>query len=128
MNLCDEVSQEERNKAVDSYTDRLIRSGYSISQVRDIIVSGLTGYERKKLKATKEKAPLHRPAATTLKIRLHKKLTERENWYKLKRKQQQQNEKQKKKSHMMNKNNQIPVPVVSVMFVPYTPKGFTTNK
>ena len=65
MNLCDKVSQEERNKAVDSYTDRLIRSGYSISQVRDIIVSGLTGYERKKLKAAKEKAPLHQPAATT---------------------------------------------------------------
>ena len=59
MNICDEVSQEERNKAVDSYTDRLIRSGNYISQVRDIIVSVLTGYERKKLKAAKEKAPLH---------------------------------------------------------------------
>ena len=114
MNLCDEVSQEERNKAVDSYTDRLIRSGYSISQVRDIIVSGLTGYERKKLKAAKEKAPLHQPAATTqLKICLHKKLTEKENWYKLKRKQQI--EKQKKGQVINNVVKQVPVPVVSVM-------------
>ena len=97
INICDSVSQEERNEAVDSYTDRLLRSGYSEIQVCDIIVSGLIGYERKKLKAANEKVPLHRPTASTLKICLHKKLTERETWYKAKRKPNDESDESKNK-------------------------------
>ena len=73
MNICDTVSQSERNRVVDNYTDRLFRSGYSLSQVYDIIVSGLTGYERKLKKAANENTPIHRPAASTLKSRINKK-------------------------------------------------------
>ena len=118
MNICDSVSQEERNKAVDSYTDRLISSGYSLIQVYDIIFSVLTEYERKKLKAAKEKYPLHRPAAATLKISLHKKLTQREIWYRNERKQIW-NEK-KRNNKIISDSHDAPVPVVRVMFVPYT--------
>ena len=125
LNVGDNVSQDERNKIVDDYTDRLIRSGYSEAQVRDIIVSGLTGYERKKTKAANEKAPLHRPAATTLNIRLHKKLTERENWFK---NQKQKEQKATKTKNKHENETAVTIPVVSVMFTPFTPESQLLQK
>ena len=101
LNTCESVSQKEKNEIVDKYTNRLFRSGYSKKQVREIIVSGLTGYEKKVNKAAKEKIPLHRPASVTLKTRLYKKLTQRENWYK---KNKRNNEKEKQRKKIKNNN------------------------
>ena len=58
QNICQSIPQSERNNVVDNYTDRLFRSGYSQSQVREIIVSGLMGYENKVIKATRQNIPL----------------------------------------------------------------------
>ena len=59
-------------------------------------------------------------------IGFSKKLTEKENWYKLKRKQQIEKQ---KKGQVINKiDKQVPVPVVSVMFVPYTPNSQLIQK
>ena len=86
QNVCQTISQSEKNEIIDNYSDRLFRSGYSQSQVREIIVSGLVGYENKLARAARQNIPLHRPAAATLKNRLHKKLTQRQNWFKDKKK------------------------------------------
>ena len=119
MNICDTVSQSERNRVVDNYTDRLIRSGYSFPQVYDIIVSGLTGYERKLKRAANENTPIHRPAASTLKNRIHKKLIQKEIWYKEKKKH---NDDMKKNNHK-KEDDKVKTPVVSIMFVPHTPQS-----
>ena len=118
QNTCQTIPQSERNKIVDSYTDRLVRSGYSQSQVREIIVSGLMGYENKVTRAKRDNIPLHRPAAATLKNRLHKKLTQKQNWYKGKKKSNSQSKQTTKKSKTEPKSAP---PIVSVMFVQYTP-------
>ena len=51
---------------VDEYAQKLINSGYSIAQTRDIIVAGLKGYEKKlslsRDKSSKKWRPLHAPA------------------------------------------------------------------
>ena len=125
QNVCDSVTQEEKNEIIDDYYDRLRRSGYSHSQSHEIIISGVVGYERKVERAAKNNIPLHRPAATTLKIRIHKKLTERENWYKNKNKNENkssENKKRKSKTHN-NGSSKKKTPIVSIMFVPYTPKS-----
>ena len=121
QNICDSVSQTERNKVVNDYTDRLFRSGYCHSQVREIIISGLVGYERKVARAARDKVPLHRPAAITLKTRLHKKLTQRENWFKGKKKNHESKNKNQNKN-IKKKEDFVP-PIVSVMFVQQTPNS-----
>ena len=82
QNICDSVTQKEKNDIIDNYYDRLRRSGYSHSVAHEIIVSGIVGYERKVDRAVKENSPLHKAAAATLQTRIYKKLTQRENWYK----------------------------------------------
>ena len=108
QNICDSVSQSERNSVVNYYTDRLFRSGYSQSQVREIIISGLVGNERKVARAARDKVPLHRPAAVTLKTRLHKKLTQRENWFKGKKRKHNILTKKKKSFNQNKKKKEVP--------------------
>ena len=62
MNCSETVSQSERDSIVNKYIDRLVTSGYNKDQVREIVESGLLGYERKLERARKNKIPLHRPA------------------------------------------------------------------
>ena len=119
LNICDTVPQSERNKIVNDYTDRLTRSGYSLSQAKEIVVSGLTGYEKKVARAARTNVPLHRPASSTLKTRLHKKLTQRQNWFKEKKKKE---ESVSKKAKSVSVSTSVP-PIVSVMFVQQTPKS-----
>ena len=118
LNVCVSVTQDEKNEIIDNYTVRLFRSGYNNKQVREIVVSGLTGFEKKVRKAAKEKIPLHRPASVTLKTRLHKKLTQRENWYKKMKKRHEPKEKVRNKSNNEQKQD---IPLVSLMFVQQTP-------
>ena len=119
QNVCQTISQSQKNEIIDNYSDRLFRSGYSQSQVREIIVSGLVGYENKLARAARQNIPLHRPAAATLKNRLHKKLTQRQNWFKDKKRKSDSPSKQTNKKSKTEPET-VP-PIVSVMFVPYTP-------
>ena len=117
LNVCESVPQSERNKIINNYTDRLARSGYNKNQIKEIIVSGLTGYEKKVAKAARENVPLHRPASATLKSRLNKKLTQRQNWFKGK-KNKDENQSSKKPNIA---REVVDPPIVSVMFVQQTP-------
>ena len=42
-----ELNIEERIRVVDEYAMKVVNSGYGLKQTRNIIVGGLTGYERK---------------------------------------------------------------------------------
>ena len=118
MNCSETVPQSERNGIVNLYIDRLVTSGYDKNQVREIIESGLLGYEKKLERARKAKIPLHRPASFSLASRQKKKLTQKTNWYKAKPKN-----KTPPKKHKATTNKKMPKPLVSLIFVPKTVDG-----
>ena len=87
MNCSETVPQSERDGIVNDYIDRLMVSGYE-NQVREIVESGLLGYEGKLERARKSNIPLHRPALMSLASRQKKILTQKISWYKSKPKNQ----------------------------------------
>ena len=127
QNICDSVTQKEKNDIIDNYYERLRRSGHSHSVAHEIIVSGIVGYERKVDRAVKENSPLHKAAAATLQTRIYKKLTQRENWYKDKN-NKIKNGGQTVKKKESNRGESKKIPLVSVMFVPYTPNSQLLKK
>ena len=62
MNTTEYLPQEERNKIIEKFITRLKRSGYNKDQIRNIVVSGLKGYETKMEKAKLNNEKLHRSA------------------------------------------------------------------
>ena len=116
----EKISQEERDSVVNDYIDRLVRSGYTEEQVRQIIQSGLTGYVRKLQRAKKTGTPFHKPAKMTLKTRMKKRLTQRESWYKNTKRNEDEVEERKNKKKMKIKRESGSAPIVSLMFVPYS--------
>ena len=95
MKNCSEtVPQSERDGIVNDYIDRLMVSGYE-NQVREIVESGLLGYEGKLERARKSNIPLHRPALMSLASRQKKILTQKISWYKSKPKNQPSPKKKK---------------------------------
>ena len=118
----EKISQEERDSVVNDYIDRLVRSGYTEEQVRQIIQSGLTGYVKKLQRAKRTGTPFHRPARMTLKTRMKKKLIQRESWYKnsKKREDDEENNVKKKKKNLKKESGSAQAPIVSLMFVPYS--------
>ena len=116
----EKISQEERDSVVNDYIDRLVRSGYTEEQVRQIIQSGLTGYVRKLQRSKRTGTPFHRPARMTLKTRMKKKLIQRECWYKNTKKREDEDKVLKKKKNRKKESGPGRAPIVSLMFVPYS--------
>ena len=73
-----ELPQREKDKIIDSFTDKLEKSGYSRHQSREIVEIGLLGYARKWGKMNKR----HRLGMETETSRRRKKLTGKASWYK----------------------------------------------
>ena len=114
----------ERIGVIDKFIDRLLVSKYSSDQIREIIESGLTGYQRKVNAANKLGVSLHRSAESTLQTRILKKLTEKTSWYKRKGTgvSQPKNYLTKRKKSKEGASSST-LPVTTVMFVPRTPNG-----
>ena len=85
MNTSEMVPQQERNEIVETYIKKLTVSGYNEKQVKNIIESGLSGYERKLEKSRRECQELHRASKSTLAKRHRKKLTEKSGWFRKKK-------------------------------------------
>ena len=88
QNCSEKVPQTERDQVVDLYIDRLAVSGYDKEQIKEIVESGLKGYERKLDRSRKSGVPLHRPATASLASRQKKKLIQKTSWYKTKSKKE----------------------------------------
>ena len=125
INTSEMVSQEERDGIIENYIDRLAVSGYSKAQIREIVQSGLLGYQTKLIKAEKAGENLHRGAASTLAQRQKKKLLEKVTWYKKKkRKNGDRDDQEKRGGRRINRNGKSPPPpIVSVLFIPKTHGG-----
>ena len=82
MNTSEELDMSVRTEVVDEYAQKLFNSGFKLDQTRNIIVGGLTGYERK-LSLSKDSnnpkwKPLHQPASFNIQARRRTKLLGKE--------------------------------------------------
>ena len=64
------------------YTQHLLNSGYNRTQIREIIISAIRGYERKEKDRVAQNKPKFRHGKDTLSSRIKKKLTENTTWFK----------------------------------------------
>ena len=91
-NTTEMVTQQERDSIVEDYILKLARSGYNKKQRREIIESGLKGYETKLEKAAKSGNPLHRSAQSTMASRHKKKILSKTTWFKNKKEEDNERE------------------------------------
>ena len=87
LSSSEELGGEEKNRIVDEYAEMLLSSGYNVhvQKTREIILSGIKGYETKRMKCLKEGVPLRRTARQSGQARLRKKLTTSSSWFKIRR-------------------------------------------
>ena len=110
------VSMDERIKVIDDFHDKLLRSGYSWSQCREIIVAGLQGYEKILAKVERGETQLHRDASDGAIARHRKKLLGPATWFKQKPRRVEEAETEKKSGRRRRKEDPA-----TVLFVPKTP-------
>ena len=75
------VPHSERITVLDRFSQKLINSGHSLATVRKILVSGITGHQRKVARCLAARTPLHRSAQQSAASRRTKKLLARSNWF-----------------------------------------------
>ena len=93
LNTNDSRTQEEKDKVVEEFGEKLFRSGYSMMQQKEIIEGGLLGYKRRVIR---QKGVRHRKCKDTKQERERKKLMGNGTWFKKKnrdREAQDQDEK-----------------------------------
>ena len=80
---CDQdTKQNVRREVLDTFSDKLRRSGYSLEQRQDIINSGLVGYVRRRDKAREEGTSIHRGMQGRMVERRLKKAVLKKSWFK----------------------------------------------
>ena len=125
LNTSDRISQRERMQILDDFSEKMLRSGYNITQVREILISGIRGYLRKLNLAKQRGTKPYRSAKSSLADRIKKKIFEKTSWYRekknfLKKSAQipgKKFSKKQKKSDPQNKK------IKAVLFVPRTERG-----
>ena len=81
-NTGESLGAREQCKVVDDYGQKLANSGYSLEQVRRILVNGIKGFEGRKLRCKREGRSLYRKAFQSQGARTRKKLLAKTSWYK----------------------------------------------
>ena len=127
VNTSEMVGQEERDRIIERYISKLTVSGYNTNQIKNIIESGLKGYETKLEKSSRTGESIHRSAKSTQGARIRKKLTEKSTWF---RKKKVENAEDKRRAgagagrrRQGQKSEKDQVETVTVLFVPRTPGG-----
>ena len=85
INASEDLEISERKQVVDEYAQKLINAGFKLEQTRNILVGGLTGYERKlalsrDIQNPKWK-PLHQPTRFNAQARRETMLLGKSNWF-----------------------------------------------
>ena len=75
------VALRERVVALDRFSQKLLNSGHSLETVRNILVSGIKGYQRKVTRCKAARTPLHRSSGQSAVSRRTKKLLAKSNWF-----------------------------------------------
>ena len=81
------VPKEEIVRIIEIFTTEMKTSEYDRKETKEVITSGMKGWQRKILRREGE-GNFYRPARSTLSQRCKKKLLEKTSWYKKKRKRE----------------------------------------
>ena len=73
---------EEKKRVIEEFTKEMKSSGWERYDAREMVVSGILGWERKHQRRIDRNCDFYRSAASTLPGRCRKKLTEKTSWYK----------------------------------------------
>ena len=79
--MSEDVTVEERVNTVDKFTQQLVNSGFSYTQIKDIVLSSLKGEKKKEIKRKTKGGKRYLSSSETLQDRINKKLTEAVAWY-----------------------------------------------
>ena len=82
MHFYPQLPLAEKCRELSALEDLLSNSGYSLLQIRDIMVSGLMSLERKKSKSAKLGQPIRRSVRVSARSSEHKKLVGKSSWFK----------------------------------------------
>ena len=78
-----EQSEEgEVEKVIEQYTKQLKTSGYDRKKCREVVTSGVVGWIRKRRRREEQGMNFYRGAASTLRLRIRKKLLDPVTWFK----------------------------------------------
>ena len=86
-NTRDDGGTKEVSRVVDGYGQKLLNSGFSLDQTKNIIVKGIKGYEGRKLRCVKEGRSYRRTANESRASRSRGKLLSKTSWYKSRKKE-----------------------------------------
>ena len=81
------VEKEEIIGVMETLIRELKTSGYNRGEAKEIVVGGMTGWQRK-MKRREEEGSIYRSASSTMSQRCRKKVLEKTSWYKGKRKRE----------------------------------------
>ena len=123
FNTKETTSQRERNEILNSFSEKMLRSGYDISQVREIFISGIRGYMRKVSLAEQKGSNLYRSAKSSLAERIKKKVFEKTSWYREKRNFLKKGTGIPGRKSFKRSKSTTQKKIKSVLFVPRTERG-----
>ena len=75
------LTTDTRELVVQQYVYKLSTSGYNRNQIRQIVISGLKGYEKRRRREKEEGIHVHRMKHTTKRGRVIRKLMEKNNGF-----------------------------------------------
>ena len=122
--------EEEVSRIMENFTRQCKNSGWGRREIKEMIISGYTGWQRRLERRKEQCGQEYRGAASSLPLRTRKKLTGREDWYKVtgndKREREQEDmglPRKKRRKRGENKVENKKSNNIAVMFVPYTKGG-----
>ena len=80
------TSNDDKILVVEDFTRQIKNSGFTRSEAREIVTSGIKGWKSRHARRAEEGLPFYRNAKSTVGKRYKKKLTEKSNWWREKRK------------------------------------------
>ena len=124
-NTQDDRNSEEISRVVDGYGQKLLNSGFSLDQTRNIIVKGIKEYELRKLRCIKEGRSYRRTANESRASRSRGKLLSKTSWYKSRKKEDlyEKSKNGKRKKSWKSNVEVCKQEQKSVMFVEQTEMG-----
>ena len=121
------IPVREIEEIMEVFIREMKTSEYEKKEIREIVVCGMTGWQRK-MKRREDEGQIYRSARSTLPQRCKKKLLEKTSWYKKRRRQEEEVEKDLRKKKRKDpgeinreeKRAAVQTRAKSVIFCPYT--------
>ena len=82
LNTSKKIPQDKKDSIMNGFVHKMLLSGYSVGQCRDILISGIRFFNAQVSRAKQSGSKLHRSAQSSLVSRLKKKITAKTSWYK----------------------------------------------